>query len=144
MNEEDEEKSKLNKKSKKSSKSENSEDEVNSIFLYKYKFSDSLQEKKDILYEIRESNRKMVIDSSLKEEKSRIIIKNLLSKLLNMENLQKFLFDDKNKAEISWTVIADKIKTYSRDDLKNQWNKILKDLNLEKKCMLMQDLKMIN
>jgi hypothetical protein len=103
-----------------------------------------LQEKNDSLYEIKENRRKMVIDSSLKEEKSRIIIKNLLTKLLNLENLQKFLFDEKNKAEISWSIIADKIKTYSRDDLKNQWNKILKDLNLEKKCMLIQDLKMIN
>lgn len=103
-----------------------------------------MQEKKDVLYEIRENRNKMVIDSSLKEEKSRIIIKNLLTKLLNLENLQKFLFDEKNKTEISWSVIADKIKTFSRDDLKNQWTKILKDLNLEKKCMLMQDLKMIN
>ena len=103
-----------------------------------------MQEKNESLYEIKESRRKMVIDSSLKEEKSRIIIKNLLTKLLNLENLQKFLLDEKNKAEISWSIIADKIQTYSRDDLKNQWNKILKDLNLEKKCMLMQDLKMIN
>jgi len=103
-----------------------------------------LQEKNESLYEIKESRRKMVIDSSLKEEKSRIIIKNLLTKLLNLENLQKFLLDENNKAEISWSIIADKIQTYSRDDLKNQWNKILKDLNLEKKCMLLQDLKMIN
>jgi len=86
----------------------------------------------------------MIIDSSLKEEKSRAIMKNLLAKLINFENLQNFLFDEKNKAEISWTIVAEKIITYSRDDLKNQWNKILKYLNIDKKCILIQDLRMIN
>ena len=86
----------------------------------------------------------MIIDSSLKEEKSRIIIKKLLSRLLNLENLKKYLFEEKNKAEISWSVVADKIQTFSVDDLKNQWAKILKDFNLEKRCKLIQDLKMIN
>ena len=29
-------------------------------------------------------------------------------------------------------------------DIKNQWSKLLKDLNLDKKCQITQDLKMIN
>jgi len=138
------EETKIKGKKKKSSKSEDLNNERNSIFLYKYKFSENLEVRKDCLFEIKESIRKMIIDSSLKGEKSKTIVKNLLLKLLNLENLQKFLFDEKNKIEISWSVIADKIKTYSVDDLKNQWNKILRDLNLEKKYMLVQDLKLIN
>ncbi len=140
LREEEEEKPKKTKKKK------NLEEQItnNSIFLYRYKFSENLEERKECLYEMNETKGKMVIDSSLKEEKSRIIIKNLLNKLLDLENLQRFLFEEKNKSEISWSIVADKIKFYSVDDLKNQWNKTLKDLNLEKKCMLIQDLKMIN
>ena len=111
--------------------------------MYRYKFSDNLEANKDILYEINEKKKKILIDSSLKQEKSRIIIKNLLNKIINYKNLHKFLFDD-SKGEISWTTISEKIKNYSVDDLKNQWSKILRDLNLEKKCLIMQDLKMIN
>lgn len=121
----------------------NNYDDNLSIFLYKYKFSDKLEETKDVLYEIGENKNKMVIDASLKEEKSRIIIKNLLNKLLNHENLQKMLFNESKNFEISWSTIAEKIKHHSIDDLKTQWMKILKDLNLEKKCMIIQDLKMI-
>ena len=29
-------------------------------------------------------------------------------------------------------------------DIKNQWSKLLKDFNLDKKCKIIQDLKMIN
>lgn len=84
----------------------------------------------------------MVIDNSLKDTKSRILIKNFLNKLLDLENLDKFINEEKK--EISWSIISEKIKIYSKDDLKNYWAKLLKDLNLDKKCMISQDLKMIN
>ena len=71
-----------------------------------------------------------------------MIIKNFLNKLLNLENLDKYVNEEKR--EISWSIIAEKIKIYSSDDLKNHWAKLLKDLNLDKKCMITQDLKMIN
>jgi len=71
-----------------------------------------------------------------------VIIKNFLNKLLNLENLNKYINEE--KTEISWSIISEKIKTYSSDDLKNQWSRLLKDLNLDKKCMIIQDLKMIN
>jgi hypothetical protein len=84
----------------------------------------------------------MIIDSSLKETKSKIIIKNFLNKLLNLENLDKYINEEKK--EISWSIIAEKIKIHSKDDLKNYWGKLLKDLNLDKKGMISQDLKLID
>jgi len=110
--------------------------------LYKYKFSENLEANKDKLWEINMKKRKMVIDSSLKETKSRVIIKNFLNKLLNLESLDKYINEEKK--EISWSIIAEKIKIYSKDDLKNYWAKLMKDLNLDKKCMISQDMKMIN
>jgi hypothetical protein len=84
----------------------------------------------------------MIIDSSLKETKSRILIKNFLNKLLNLEILDKYINEEKK--EISWSIIAEKIKIHSKDDLKNYWAKLLNDLNLDKKGMITQDLKMID
>jgi hypothetical protein len=110
--------------------------------LYKYKFSENLEANKDKLWEINKKKGKMVIDSSLKETKSRVIIKNFLNKLLNLESLDKYINEEKK--EISWSIIAEKIKIYSKDDLKNYWAKLMKDLNLDKKCMISQDMKMIN
>lgn len=110
--------------------------------MYKYKFSENLEANKDILWEVNKKKGKMVIDSSLKETKSRVIVKNFLNKLLNLENLDKYINEEKK--EISWSIISEKIKIYSQDDLKNYWAKLLKDLNLDKKCMISQDMKMIN
>lgn len=110
--------------------------------MYKYKFSENLEANKDKLWEINKKKGKMVIDSSLKETKSRVIIKNFLNKLLNLESLDKYINEEKK--EISWSIIAEKIKIYSKDDLKNYWAKLMKDLNLDKKCMISQDMKMIN
>ena len=110
--------------------------------MYNYKFSENLESKKENLWEIKKKKGKIIIDSSLKDSKSRVIIKNFLNKLLNLENLNKYINEE--KTEISWSIISEKIKTYSSDDLKNQWSKLLKDLNLDKKCQITQDLKMIN
>lgn len=112
------------------------------IFNYKYKFSETLESNKETFWQINEKKRKMVIDSSLKETKSKVIIKNFLNKLLNIPNLKKYIFEE--KCEISWSSISDKLKTYSNDDLKNQWNKLLNDLNLNKQFLLRQDYKMIS
>ena len=101
-----------------------------------------MEANKDKLWEINHKKEKMIIDSSLKDTKSRVLIKNFLTKLLNLENLGKYINEEKK--EISWTIIAEKIKIYSKDDLKNYWAKLLKDLNLDKKCLLTQDMKMIN
>lgn len=101
-----------------------------------------MEANKDKLWEINHKKEKMIIDSSLKDTKSRVLIKNFLNKLLNLENLGKYINEEKK--EISWTIIAEKIKIYSKDDLKNYWAKLLKDLNLDKKCLLTQDMKMIN
>jgi hypothetical protein len=110
------------------------------IFNFAYKFSTDLEKKEKQLYKIDEEKMKMKIDDSAKDEQSKIVIKNLLSKIINKEVLQKIAYDE---IEISWSFISIKIRVFSADDCRNNWFYILRLFNLDKKCEIKKDLKMI-
>jgi hypothetical protein len=110
------------------------------IFKFTYRFSDELEKKENLLYKIDTENYKIKIDNSAREEKSKIIIRNLLSKIIEKEILQKITYDE---IEISWSFIACKIKVFSADDCRNNWFYILRLFNLDKRCEIKKDLKMI-
>lgn len=108
------------------------------ILKCQYKFNDNLENQTGNLY--FDSGQKFKIDSSLKEEKSKIIIKKILAEILDFDSISEIL---SNNEEISWSFIADKMKNYSADSSRNQWTKIIRDFNLEKKCEIRKDIKML-
>jgi hypothetical protein len=118
----------------------NNDEQEFKIFTHIYKFNDELEKKEQKLYRIDEENKKIIIDESAKEEKSKIVIKNLLSKIINKEVLQKIAYDE---VEISWSFISMKIKTFSADDCRNNWYYILRLFKIDKKCEIKKDLKLI-
>jgi hypothetical protein len=117
------------------------EEEEYRIFNYVYKFIENIEKKHKQLFVIKEDEGKIKIDDSVKEERNRLIIRNLLSKIINKDVIQKILYDG---TEISWSAISAKVKTLSSDDCRNHWMTILRMFNLDKKCDIKKDLKMVN
>lgn len=105
-----------------------------------YKFSSSLEQNENVLFKLYEEKEKFCIDSSLKDEKSKLIIKNILKLLLDFDVMSKIL--DK-KLEISWSYVSEKMVFFSSEDCKNHWMKILREFGLDKKSEVRKDLKMI-
>ena len=97
------------------------------IFNYVYKFNDNVDNNYNVLFIFNEKKNKFLIDSSLKEEQSKIIIKNVLKRLINKETLFQII---KNNVEISWSIISSKILFFSVDDCRNEWNKLLKNFEI--------------
>jgi len=110
------------------------------LFKYSYKFRSDLEEKHNQISMFNESNNKFLIDSSIKETTSKVIIKNILKKLVDSDVLYDIV--DKN-VEISWSFVSEKMKIYSASDCQNNWDKILREYGLEKRTKLNRDLKMI-
>ena len=106
------------------------------ILKYQYIFKDDVKD----LFSIDAEEHKLFIDKSLKDERTEIIIFNMLRLALNFDELEKMLASGE---EIMFTTLAEKIKTKSYDDIKNYWNKILNELGLSRKIKLKLDLKMI-
>jgi hypothetical protein len=110
------------------------------IFKYTYKFKKDLEDKCKSAYFISEEEKKFLIDSTLKESPSRVIIKNILKKLINLDVLAKIVED---KIEISWNSLAEQFITYSAQDCKNNFEKILRDFDFMEKSLIKKDLKMV-
>jgi hypothetical protein len=110
------------------------------IFKYVFKFKKNIEKEFKTAYVINEPEKKILIDMSLKEANSRIIIKNVVKLLLDSEVLEKIVED---KFEISWSLISKKFSVYSPTDCKNNWDKILRDFDLVEKSQIRKDLKMI-
>ena len=97
------------------------------IFNYIYKFNNNVDNNYNVLFLFNEKKNKFLIDSSLKEEQSKIIIKNILKRLINKETLFKIV---KNNIEISWNIISSKILFFSVDNCRSEWNKLLKNFEI--------------
>jgi hypothetical protein len=110
------------------------------LLKHPYKFRCDLEEKYNQVFTFNESNNKFLIDSSVKESNSKVIIKNILKKLVDSDVLYDIV--DKN-VEISWSFVSEKMKIYSASDCQNNWDKILREYGLEKRTKLNKDLKMI-
>jgi hypothetical protein len=110
------------------------------ILKYSYKFKNNVEEQYKNVFHIFEDNYKCLIDSSIKETPSRIIIRNILKLIVDTEVLEKILEEN---CEISWNSIAEKFSIYSATDCKNNWDKILREFDLWEKGQLRKDLKMI-
>ena len=109
------------------------EDEKYNFFRYVYKFSEKVDEKYGNVFKlIKDENNnkksKFLIDSSIKEDKSNIIIKNVLKKILNLEKLSSLVED---KVEISWNTISKEIEFFSVDTCRNVFKKILNMFDIE-------------
>ena len=83
---------------------------------------------------------KFLIDSSIKDTDSRIIIRNILKLIVDIEVLQKI---HESKVEISWGAISNNYSAYSASDCKNSWDKILREFILFERSILRKDLKMV-
>ena len=109
----------------------------NEIFRHSYKFRNDLEEKHEVVFLLNESSQKFLIDSSCKESSSKVIIKNILKKLVDSEVLCDIV--DK-KVEISWSFVSEKMMIYSASDCQNNWDKILREYGLEKRTKLNESL----
>ena len=103
------------------------------FFRYIYKFSNNVDEKYGNVFKIIEDENenkktKFLIDSSLKEDTSNIIIKNTLKKIINLDKLSSIVED---KVEIAWSIISNKIEFYSVDTCRNVFRKVLNIFNIE-------------
>ena len=96
---------------------EKEEDKKYKIFNYPYVFNPTIDEKFNVLFRYDESKEIFKIDSSIKDERSKCIIRNIFKHLINLSAISKII---ENKLEISWTVISNNIKTLSFDDCKNE------------------------
>jgi hypothetical protein len=110
------------------------------ILKYPYKFKNNLEKKKGAVFFYDSDQNKFLIDSIMKETTSKVLIKNILKKLVDSDTLFKIV---DNNMEISWSFVSEKLKIYSATDCHNNWDKILREYGLEKRTKLNKDLKMI-
>ena len=116
------------------------------FFRYIYKFSNNVDEKYGNVFKlIKDENdnkkTKFLIDSSLKEDTSNIIIKNTLKKIINLDKLSSIVED---KIEIAWSIISNKIEFYSVDTCRNVFRKVLNIFNIESISAKKKDLLLVN
>ena len=116
------------------------------FFKYTYKFGNSIEEKygnvfKLIIDENNSKNNKFLIDSSLKDDTSRIVIKNCLKKIINLKKLSSLVED---KVEISWSIVSKEIEFYSVDTCRNIFKKILNMFDIESIYAKKKDLLLVN
>lgn len=122
---------------------DNDKDEENKtykIFKYNYSYNSSLDKDYGVLFKYDEEKKKFLIDSSLKTERSKCITRNIFKQLINFNGISEIIED---KVEISWTVISNNIKFFSVDDCRNEWNKIIREFNLDEMIIKKRDYKMI-
>ncbi len=97
-------------------------------------------ENEDEVMKIDEGTSTLYVDKQMKNECNKIRIYNLLKIFINLNELTK-LVDE--KTEISWTTISTKMKCYSYDDCKNKFTEIKQYFNIDRKCALRSDIKMV-
>jgi hypothetical protein len=117
-----------------------SEDDPIVIFNYDFKFKKDLEEENITCYLIDKERNKFLLDSTIKDTTSRIIIRNILKLLLNLDSLEKIV---EQKMEISWSFISSKFEKFSQTDCSNNWEKILREFDLIEKSVMRKDLKMV-
>lgn len=114
------------------------DDTSRSITNYSVKFVK--MENTDDVLRIDNEQSIMLIDKEIKKDCNKIRIYNLLKRYININELTKLV---EEKIEISWTTISARMKSYSYDDCKNKFNEIISYFNIDKKCSLRKDIKMI-
>jgi hypothetical protein len=117
-----------------------SEDDIIEIFNYDFKFKKDLEQENNVCYLIDKERNRFLIDSSIKDTTSRIIIRNILKLLLNLDALEKIV---EQKMEISWSFISSKYENFSHTDCANNWEKILREFDLVEKSVIRKDLRMV-
>ena len=123
---------------------DNFENNKYNFFRYVYKFSKSVDEKYGNVFKLikdEEGNEKFLIDSSLKDDTSNIIIKNVLKKIINVEKLSSII---EEKLEIAWSIISKEIEFYSVDTCRNSFRKILNIFDIESITAKKKDLLLVN
>ena len=110
------------------------------LFKFEYKFNKNLDKNFNVLFKFFDEQNKFVIDSSIKEEKSKIIIKNILKEIIDFDVLEEIYLNKK----INWSNISNKILFFSVDDCKNEWNKIIREFEINNRESKKRDLKLIN
>ena len=123
---------------------DNFENNKYDFFRYVYKFSKSVDEKYGNVFKLikdEEGNEKFLIDSSLKDDTSNIIIKNVLKKIINVEKLSSII---EEKLEIAWSIISKEIEFYSVDTCRNSFRKILNIFDIESITAKKKDLLLVN
>ena len=108
------------------------------IINYSVKFVE--MDNEDEVIKIDEENSLMYVDKEMKNESNKVRIYNLLKMFINLNELTK-LVDE--KMEISWSTISNKMKNYSYDDCKNKFYEIKQFFNIDRKCSLRSDIKMV-
>ena len=98
------------------------------IFKYKYHYNPNLDKEENEVFKLNKETNVFNIDSSLKQETSKCITRNLLRQLLNFENIINII---ESNVEISWMVVSNNIKALSADDCRNEWHKLLKEFHIE-------------
>ena len=116
------------------------------FFKYIYKFANNVDIKYDNVFKLvkdddNSENTKFLIDSSLKDDTSRIIIKNALKKILDMPKLSALIED---KVEIPWGTISAQIGFFSVDTCRNVFKKILNFFDIESVYGKKKDLLLVN
>ena len=117
------------------------EDEKYHIFKCVYKFKDDIDKKYDNIFKFKKHENKFYIDSNIKNETSEVIIKNILKKILNMENLSKVIED---KIEIPWSFVSKKLEFYSVDTCRNIFKKIIGIFAIESISEKKKNLQVVN
>ena len=98
------------------------------IFKYKYHYNPNLDKDENEVFKLNKDTNIFHIDSSLKQETSKCITRNLFKQLLNFENIINII---ESNVEISWMVVSNNIKALSADDCRNEWHKLLKEFHIE-------------
>ena len=115
------------------------------FFRYVYKFSNNVDEKYGNVFKLikdKENNtKKFLIDSSLKDDQSHIIIKNILKKIIYTDKLSSLVED---KIEIAWSIISNQLAFYSVDTCRNVFKKILNIFDIESISAKKKDLLLVN
>ena len=120
------------------------EDDKYNFFKYIYRFNNNVDEKYGNVFKLvkdENGNKKFLIDSSLKDDTSYIIIKNILKKIIDSEKLSSLV---EEKVEIAWSIISKTIEFYSVDTCRNMFKKILNIFDIESITAKKKDLLLVN
>ena len=109
------------------------------LFKYVYKFKENVEKNNNRLFILLDQEGKIKLDESIKKERNKLIIKNILKIIIDIEKLKEIVFNDN---EIPWKDISEKIKIPS-EDCQNKWLTILNMFNLSKRYQISKDLKML-
>ena len=111
------------------------------ILKFNYKFKNDVEERHGDVFFLDKENGVFYIDKALKNYESKTVLKNILRKIINIDNLEKL---SEEKAQISWTEIAEKLEFYGKDGCRNEYRKILNLLEINTLSSYKKNKKMID